>query len=139
MRKKQKTIIEIVSLKKQRYETLGDYFYDKSGIRHFKITDTGNDLYNDLILIHEMIEEVLTRAKGIKEEIILRHDLEFEKLLLDGKVSPDDEPGEHKNSPYRKEHAIAEIVERMMINHLGLIWKEYDAEIFKVFSDANNK
>jgi hypothetical protein len=132
--KKQKTIIEIVPLNKQRYETLGDYFYDKQGVRHFKITDTGNEFYNDLILVHELIEEILTRAKGISEKTILRHDLEFEKLLKDGKVGPDEEPGEHKNSPYRQEHLLAEIVEKLMLNHLNReTFKEYNSKLYKIF------
>lgn len=136
--KKQQIEIQIVPLKEQRYETLGDYFY-KKGVLHFKITDTGNHLYNKLILIHELIEQTLTDAMGIKEEQILRHDLQFEKLLKDGKVGFDDEPGDHKNSPYRKEHIISEVVERLMINHLNLSWKEYDKEIYKVFTHAHNK
>lgn len=136
--KKQKINIEVVSLKNQRYETLGDYFF-KKGVLHFKITDTGNQLYNKLILIHELVEQTLTEALGIKEEQILRHDLQFEKLLKDGKVSFDDEPGDHKNSPYRKEHIIAEVVERIMINHLNMSFKEYDKEIYKVFTHAHNK
>jgi hypothetical protein len=136
--KKQKINIEIVPLKKQRYETLGDYYF-KKGILEFKITDTGNPLYNKLILIHELVEQTLTEALGIKEEQILRHDLQFEKLLKDGKVGFDDEPGDHKNSPYRKEHVIAEVVERLMINHLNLSWKNYDKEIYKVFTHAHNK
>jgi hypothetical protein len=136
--KRQKIKVEIVPLKKQRYETLGDY-YEKNGVLHFKITDTGSPLHNKLILIHELIEQTLTEAKGIKESIILRHDLEFEKLIKDGLVPEDAEPGEHKNSPYRKEHILAETVERLMLNHLNQeTFTEYSEKIFKVFSDANN-
>lgn len=138
IKKTKKIKIEIVPLKKQRYETLGDYF-EKDGILHFKITDTGNTFFNKLILIHELIEQTLTEAKGIKESQILRHDLEFEKLIKDGKVEADAEPGEHKNSPYRKEHVLAETVERLMLNHLNqYTFKEYNDKIFKVFENANH-
>lgn len=131
--KKQQINIEIVPLKEQRYDTLGDYYY-KKGVLYFKITDTGNPFYNKLILIHELVEQTLTEAKGIKEPVILRHDLEFEKLLRDGKVDPNSEPGEHKNSPYRKEHVLAEIVERMMVNHMNQeTFTEYSDKIFKIF------
>jgi hypothetical protein len=137
--KNQQIEIEVVPLKKQRYETLGDYYY-KKGVLHFKITDTGNPFYNKLILIHELVEQTLTEAKGITEPQILRHDLEFEKLLRDGKVSPDEEPGEHKNSPYRVEHILAEVVERLMVNHLNHeTFKEYSDKIFKIFDNANNR
>jgi hypothetical protein len=130
--KKQQINIEIVPLKEQRYDTLGDYYY-KKGVLHFKITDTGNPFYNKLILIHELVEQTLTEAKGIKEQTILRHDLEFEKLIKDGKVDPDSEPGDHKNSPYRKEHRLAEVVERLMLNHLNReTFEEYNDKIFKI-------
>jgi hypothetical protein len=136
--KTKKIKVEIVPLKKQRYETLGDYF-EKDGVLHFKITDTGNPLYNKIILIHELIEQTLTEARGIKESTILRHDLEFEKLIKDGLVPKDAEPGEHKNSPYRQEHLLAETVERLMLNHLNQVtFSEYSDKIFKVFSNANN-
>jgi hypothetical protein len=137
--KKQKIQIEIIPLKKQRFPTLGDYFFDKEKTLQFKITDTGNPLFNKLILIHELIEQTLTEAKGIKEQSILKHDLEFEKLIADGKVDKDAEPGEHKNSPYRQEHILAETVERLMLNHLNqLTFSEYNDKIFKVFDDGNN-
>lgn len=137
--KKQQIQIEIVPLKEQRYETLGDYFF-KKGVLHFKITDTGNPLYNKMILIHELVEQTLTEAKGIKESQILRHDLEFEKLIKDGLVDSDAEPGEHRNSPYRQEHLTAELVERLILTNLNqMTFAEYDKQIFKVFEDANNK
>jgi hypothetical protein len=131
--KKQQIEVQVVPLKEQRYDTLGDYFF-KKGVLHFKITDTGNPFYNKLILIHELIEQTLTEAKGIKEQTILRHDLEFEKLIKDGKVGPDEEPGEHKNSPYRQEHLLAEIVEKLMLNHLNReTFKEYNNKLYKIF------
>lgn len=136
--KKQKIQIDIIPLKCQRYESLGDYFYDKEKILHFKITDTGNPLYNKLILIHELIEQTLTEAKGIKESQIYKHDLEFEKLVKDGKVDADAEPGEADTSPYRQEHLLAETVERLMLNHLNQTYKKYNDQIFKVFTNANN-
>jgi len=136
--KKQKIKVEIIPLEKQKYQTLGDYF-EKRGVLNFKITDTGNPFYNKLILIHELVEQTLTEAKGIKESQILRHDLEFEKLIKDGLVDENAEPGEHKNSPYRQEHLIAEMVERMMLNHLNHVtFKEYNDNIFKVFTNAND-
>lgn len=139
MTKKTRQIeVEFVPLQEMRYESLGDYFY-KHGVLHFKIADTGNPLYNKIILIHEMIEQTLTEAKGIKEEQILKYDLEFEALRKAGKVGENDEPGEGKGSPYRREHVLSEIVERLMLNHLGQkTFDEYTEIISKVFEDANS-
>lgn len=127
--------IEFVPLEDMRYSSLGDYFY-KNGVLHFKIVDTRNPLYNKIILIHEMIEQTLTEARGLKEEQILKYDLEFENLRKAGKVGEDDEPGEGKGSPYRREHILAEIVERLMLNHLDQkTFNEYTDIISKVFDE----
>lgn len=132
------TVIESVDLKDQRYLTLGDYMH-KDGVRYFKITKTGNDLYDDLILIHEMVEEVLTRHKGIKEEDITKFDMWFEQEINAGRQNDDAEPGSHPDAPYVHEHMAAEIVEALMLNHLGISLKEYNDYIIKAFSDADNK
>lgn len=133
----QKINIQIVPLWKQRYDTLGDY-YEQDGVLHFKITDTGSPFYNKLILIHELIEQALTEAKGIKEEDILKHDLESEKLVQQGLVSAEAEPGEAEGSPYRQEHILAETVERLMLNHLDITFSKYSDDIFKTFSNDEN-
>lgn len=127
-----KTIIESVSLKSQRFLTLGDYFF-KKGVRYFRITKTKNNLFDDAIFIHEFIEEVLTRNKGIKEKDIMKHDLWFEKEVEKGNFSDDDEPGEHKDAPYRREHLLAEKIERMILKELNVDWKEYSNYLNKLF------
>ena len=81
-----KTIIKNVDVKDQRYPTLGDYYLTNTE-RIFSISNTGRSLYDDLILIHELVEEVLTRNKGIKEEDITKYDLEFEKKVELGVIS----------------------------------------------------
>jgi hypothetical protein len=132
-----KTVIKSINLEDQRYETLGDY-YIKDGIRTFAITKTGNDLYDDLIFIHEFVEEVLTRNKGITEEQILAFDLQFEEKIKNGEVGEDEEPGEQIDSPYRQEHVIAELIERLIINHLNIDFNTYNNNLLKLFKDANN-
>jgi hypothetical protein len=132
-----KTIIKSVYKEAQRYETLGDY-YMEDGIRVFSITKTGNQLYDDLIFIHEFIEEVLTRNNGITEEEILKYDLEFEERIKRGEVDPNAEPGEQFDSPYKVQHSVAESVERIMLNHLGEDFIKYNETIMKIFNDANN-
>jgi hypothetical protein len=131
------TVIKSINLEDQRYETLGDY-YIKDGIRTFAITKTGNDLYDDLIFIHEFIEEVLTRNKGITEEQILAFDLQFEEKVKNGEISEDEEPGEQIDSPYKQEHVIAELIERLIINHLNIDFNTYNNKLIKLFKDANN-
>ena len=120
-----KTKIESVPLKSQRYRTLGDYFI-KKGIRYFKITKTKNNLFDDLIFVHEFCEEILTRNKGIKEKEITKHDLWIEDEIAEGRYPDDAEPGEHPKSPYRREHLLAMRIEKMLAKELGINWEEYN-------------
>lgn len=126
-----KTIIESVPLKLQRFITLGDYYF-KKGVRYFRITKTKNDLYDDIIFLHEFVEEITTRAKGIKEKEIMKHDLWFEGEVKKGNFPDDAEPGEHKNAPYRRQHLFAEKIERMVIKELNIDWKEYSDYLNKL-------
>lgn len=127
-----KTIIESIPIKRQRFKTLGDYFF-KKGVRYFRITKTKNNLFDDVIFIHEFVEEVITRNKGIKEKIIMKHDLWFEGEVAKGNFSDDAEPGEHENSPYKREHLLAEKIERMILKELNIDWKCYSDYLNKLF------
>ena len=108
-----------------RYPTAGDYF-EKDDILHFEIADTGNELYNELILIHEMVERVMVKARGITDQQID----EFDMAHLDS-----DDPGDEVDAPYRDEHCIATAVERMICGYLGISWREYDEAVVRL-SDA---
>lgn len=126
------TVIKSVSLKDARYITLGDYFFE-NGIRNFWITRTNDDLMDDLILLHEFVEEVLTRHRGIREEDILKFDLWVEEEVKAGRYPDDAEPGEHEKSIYKKEHLFAEKIERMVAKELNIDWKEYSKKLNEIF------
>ena len=113
--------VEVQDKNQMRYSTLGDYYYVKfQDTLHFKIADTGNDNYNKLILIHELIEELLTSNAGISEASITKWDKEHLELL---------EPGAHEEAPYHKEHMIAEEIERFLCDKIGISWNEYDNQV----------
>lgn len=125
------TVIKSVDIENARYPTLGDYFFENS-IRYFQITNTGEDLLDDLIFLHEFIEEIITRHRGIKEEDILKHDLWVEEEVKAGRYPDDAEPGEHEKSPYRREHLFAEKIEKMVAKELKINWDEYSEHINKL-------
>ena len=118
-----KIITEVVPLESQRYETLGDYYLEEDRL-NFKITDTGNNTYNKLILIHELVEELMTSYRGIREGEILQWDL---------KHDDSNDPGREPGCPYRNEHLFAEMVERMICHQLEIDWNEYEEHLNKVF------
>jgi hypothetical protein len=121
--------IEIKHVDITRYPTLGDYFrVDDTDV--ITVLDTKVDIYNKLVAIHELIEWVCTQYKGIKEEDITQFDLDHLEC---------DEPGEYPNSPYKSDHILAEIVERMICNHLDIDWNDYNKQLNKVFEDGQSR
>lgn len=94
-----------------RYPTLGDWYDDR-----IFVAETGDDRYNFLIAIHELVEQFLCQFDGVEEKDVTDFDLKH----LDS-----DEPGTLLTAPYRNQHADAEQVEKLMSNILGVNWKEY--------------
>lgn len=112
-----------------RYETAGDYFFDENGDLNIWITEQKNDEYSFLILIHEVIEEYLTRKNGISEEIILEWDLKFEEDRSKGLHGENDEPGDHLDCPYFDAHRFATKIEQKIADYLKVDWTKYSNEI----------
>lgn len=108
----------------QRYITLGDYFHKNERL-NIHISDTGNPHYNFLILVHELLEEYLTRYVGIKEKDITKFDMKFENGdIKDSSLYT--EPGNHLKSPYRKQHRFSENIERLIAHEMGIDFNDYD-------------
>ena len=104
----------------QRYKTSGDYWTDKNGVEQIRVSQFDDWRYGALIAIHELVETVLCRDRGIKTEDIDKFDMAFEDK---------GEPGDSPNSPYYREHQFASAIERLMCNELGIPWHEYDKEV----------
>jgi hypothetical protein len=122
----------------QRYQTCGDYWDDATG-KHFRINDMGNEDYAFLVLIHEMVEEHLTRRRGLKEPDIMAFDEMWEKERIDGKHSEDDEPGHDPRAPYRREHIFAENIERQIAAMMDLDWETYGEAVIQSCAGVHPK
>lgn len=119
-------VIEILEPGEMRYPTCGDYFEDDNGVTHIQICDQGDWKKNLLITVHEMVEEALTRDRGITEKAISDFDFDFEDNRQENDLS---EPGDHPNAPYRREHRFSENIERQLAYELGVDWLEYDKNL----------
>jgi hypothetical protein len=119
-------LTEFISHDSQRYPTCGDYIFESNGDIRIWVSDTGNDDYNFLVAVHELIEAYLTLRRGIKEEDITAFDKEFERNREEDNV---DEPGDDPDAPYRKEHFFATNVERLLAAELNVDWATYDKTI----------
>jgi hypothetical protein len=123
MKQISKICLEVIPHKDQRYETVGDYYRDGDGNLVIKVSDLGDNKKELLVMVHELIEVILTEESGVSEESITKFDIEFEKNRKPGNL---DEPGDDPDSPYRVQHAIATSVERMMCALIGVDWKQYE-------------
>ena len=106
----------------QRYPTVGDYT-DQHGCTLFSISEMGNEKYEYLVLVHELIEKILVDARGISHQSIDDFDIQFE---TDRDPGDESEPGHDTRSPYRREHVFAERIERLLADELGVDWDDYD-------------
>jgi hypothetical protein len=118
-----KYILNTIPHSEQRYPTVGDYWTDPDGTNHIVVSDMGNDDYAFLVMLHELVEQYLTKKRGINEEKITEFDKIFELNRKEGNV---DEPGNDKEAPYRLEHNIATFIESGMAQALGVDWDKYD-------------
>ena len=111
--------IETIDHGDQRYDTCGDWTWDRGALRIY-ISETGNENYNFLIGIHEMIEAYLCAINGIPEQDVTDFDMVF---------AGDGEPGDSPDAPYHDQHMQASEVEFKLAPVLGVEWDKYEAAI----------
>ena len=135
-----KTLYKLVvqDWKKMRYPTTGDYYQTKDGWE-IVVAGNGNRDYDFLTLVHELIELYLTDRKGIREPDIMKFDVWFKKQKYKGLFKKYPEPGVHPKAPYRREHALAMKIEKMIARELKVKWKEYDDRITQIGEKIDKK
>ena len=100
----------------QRYDTLGDWFYDEHGTLQIKATAETDD-ESFLIALHELVEAWLCKKRGVAQDTVDAFDFEW---TVEHPQS-EDEPGDDPRAPYRAEHRFAAILEHLMAHELGVI------------------
>jgi hypothetical protein len=128
--------IEIRSIphSQQRYETVGDWLVDeKTGDITIFVSDTGNDDYNTLVALHELIEVKLCLKRGITQKVVDDFDMDFEKNRPEGDES---EPGDSPDAPYKREHFVAENIERQLAAELDVDWALYEKCIQSQYAET---
>lgn len=117
---------------RQRYDTVGDYWYDHEGVLQVRVSDMGNEFYEKMVIIHELIEEALTKKRGLTEPEIKDFDEAFERARAMGLRTEEEEPGFHNDAPYLREHTLATSVEMMMCALAGESWADYDRTVMSL-------
>jgi len=119
--------IKFIDSKYQRYPTCGDYWETDNSVE-IRITKQRNLDYHLTILLHEMIEYMLTEKRGLTEAEILKYDIEWNRLEQLG-LTTADEPGNEPGCCYSIEHRIAENYERQLAIQLGIDWATYEKNL----------
>jgi hypothetical protein len=118
--------IKTIPHKKQRYPTCGDWWFDEQGNLQIRVSDVGNPNYEALVALHEMVEALLCKKRGITAAQVDTFDKAFEASRQPGNEG---EPGDDPKAPYRKEHFFATNIEALMSEELGVDWQKYEEVI----------
>jgi hypothetical protein len=118
--------VDVIPHKNQRYSTCGDWQFLGGGL-HVSVSDTGSLESNFLVAIHELVEAFLCHTANISEASVDEFDMSHPEL---------EEPGESPSAPYNRQHAVAEIVERMVAHAAGVNWQEHGSRIDLLFGDG---
>jgi len=108
--------IEFIQHKFQRYDTAGDWFYDHNGDLVIRVSidhpEFAKKEEHYLVALHELIEALSCDKNGINQDQVDEFDMGVGQHL--------EEPGEHKDAPYRKEHMFAMLVENLIAHEWGV-------------------
>jgi hypothetical protein len=115
-----KITLECIPHHEQRYDTVGDWYFDADKNLIIRVSNMGNWKYETLVAIHELIEVTLCAMGNITQEKVDAFDLKY-----DG----DGEPGDEPNCPYRGPHCIATGIERILAAVMGIGWIQYEEAI----------
>jgi hypothetical protein len=124
--------IEIIPHHRQRYPTVGDWYFDKRGNLTIRVSKLSNWRREMLVAFHELAEVLICKHRKISQASVDRFDKQFERDRSKGKHGEDDEPGDHPKAPYKKEHFFATNVEALLCAELGVDWNKYESEISKL-------
>lgn len=121
--------VEVIHHSRQRYPTVGDWWWDDQGTLQIRVSRMGNHFFESLVAFHEQWEALLCLRRRISEAKVTEFDKHFENLRDAGHFGPLAEPGDELNAPYRREHCSATGIERIMCAELDFPWKEYESAI----------
>jgi hypothetical protein len=114
-------VIRFIPQADQRYDTVGDWLFEGRRLV-ILVSRMGNEVYQQAVAVHELIEALLCNAAGVTQEAVDRFD-----MVGLGKDS--DEPGFEPTAPYHREHCWADVVERTFIAAAGKSWAKYDQAV----------
>jgi len=125
-----KIIIKTIKPENHRYQTCGDYIYDREDDTLTVFVSKMDDWRSELaVAIHEVFESVLCLHEEIDFVEIDRFDVQYELARDSGQVSEFSEPGDSKTAPYHCQHVGATFVEHEVCSRLDLPWGVHEKTV----------
>lgn len=138
-----KIVIETIPHEKQRYPTVGDWFYQMESsltpeggkseeVLFIKVSELGDWRYNACVAVHELVEVLKCKQDGVTQEQVDKFDMDFEQCRAKGHLTKEQEatePGDVPTAPYQNQHCFATGIERLLAAALNVKWTEYADKI----------
>lgn len=123
-----KTTIIAIDPSENRYGTVGDWMFAENGDILVTTTKCGNPDSEFLVAIHELIEAYLCKRDGITEEEVNAWDVNNPEL---------DEPGDSKNAPYHRQHAVAMRTEKFLADLMLVDWEKHQQQVENIGNEVD--
>lgn len=89
----------------------GDWYFATDGVLVIKISADVLSPEGFLFALHELVEAMLCRHRGIPQEAVDAFDARFQG---------EGEPGDDPRAPYRAEHRFSMLIEHQVAHELGI-------------------
>jgi hypothetical protein len=126
--------LDVIPHETQRYPTVGDWQWEGDTLK-IRVSAMGNQQYETLVGIHEMIEALRCLQWGVDPLKVDAFDIAYEEARkANQELAPCgcefmDEPGDDIHAPYHVPHQEATTIERVLATFWGVKWHEYEAAI----------
>ena len=104
-----------------------DWQFKPDGSLHITVTRMSYRHYEFLLALHELVEAMLCAETGVSQAAVDAFDKAYEAKRPP--ADKDSEPGDDPAAPYRREHVIASVTERLTADLLKVDWNRYGAEV----------
>lgn len=130
--------IKVIPHSQQRYNTVGDWWFDPGGnddgdeLLEIRVSQMGDWRYEQAVALHEQYEALLCYNDGINGSVVDKFDEKFER---ENKVLPPgiEEPGDHPEAPYYRQHAKALAVEHMFLADTDVVRYLYNEAMDELY------
>ena len=112
--------IRVIPHAEQRYDTVGDWYFDKTRDLQIRVSKQRDDRHEWLIAVHEMVEALQCMEDGVTQQEVDDFDFAWAGL---------GEPGDDPTAPYHQQHVNTTAIEVVLASMLLVGWKRYLREV----------